>query len=377
MAMIALSATIGLLRKYVWNLGRDSIEGWMRHQAARTGAALAFYTVFSLAPVLILSIAIAGFFFGEPAARGEIVEQIRNLIGTMGASAVEAILENAGRPGAGLIATLVSVATLLIGANTALAELKCGLDQIWEVPPEKRQGFWYFIRTRMLSVGLILALGFLLLVSLAISAGLTALQHFWGGEALLSVVVGWLNIAVSFALVVALFGTIYKVLPSVRVAWRDVLIGALVTALLFTIGKFVIGAYLGNSGLPSTYGAAGSVVLLLVWVYYSAQIFLLGAEFTRSYAYQLGSLCSARRARPPCETRTPAGSGESRATQEHTDSNPRATWRRRASDSIPGTPTPARDRSGTGDRQATRDELHWPRLRAIPRSKTAHRKLLR
>src|ERR1700738_4957910 len=273
----------------------------MRHQVARTGAALAFYTVFSLAPVLILSIAIAGFFFGEKAARGEIVEQIRGLIGTTGAGAVQSVLENAGRPGAGMIATIVSVTTLLIGPNTAPAELKTGLDQISEVPSEKRQGFWYFIRTRVLSVGLILALAFLLLVSLVISAALTALERFWGGEAVVTVA-GWLNVVFSFVLVVVLFGTIYKVLPSVRIAWRDVFIGALVTALLFTIGKFVIRAYLGNSGLASTYGAAGSVVLLLGWVYYSAQVFLLGAEFTRSYAYQLGSCCSARVARVPGDT---------------------------------------------------------------------------
>lgn len=265
----------------------------MRHQVARTGAALAFYTVFSLAPVLILAIAIAGIFFGEQAARGEIVEQIRGLIGTTGASAVQGLLENAGRPAAGLIATIVGAVTLLIGASTALAELKAGLDQIWDVPSEKRQGFWYFTRTRVLSVGLILALGFLLLTSLVISAALTALERFWGGEQVVTVV-RWLNVIFSFALVVALFGTIYKVLPSVRVAWRDAFVGALVTALLFTIGKFVIGAYLGNSGLASTYGAAGSVVLLLVWVYYSAQIFLLGAEFTRSYARQLGSFRCAR-----------------------------------------------------------------------------------
>ena len=288
--MTASTANIGPFRKYVWSLGRDSIDGWMRHQVARTGAALAFYTVFSLAPVLILSIAIAGIFFGEQAARGEILEQVRGLIGTTGASAVQAVLENAGRPGAGRIATIVSVVTLLIGANTALAELKAGLDQIWDVPGNERQGFWYFIRTRILSVGLILALGFLLLVSLAISAALAALERFWARDEAVAVVVGWLNAAFAFALVVLLFGTIYKVLPSIRVAWRDVFIGALVTALLFTMGKFVIGAYLGNSGLASTYGAAGSVVLLLVWVYYSAQIFLLGAEFTRSYAYQLGSL---------------------------------------------------------------------------------------
>ena len=319
--MSASTENIGPFRKYVWNLGRDSIDGWMRHQVARTGAALAFYTVFSLAPVLVLSIAIAGVFFGEQAARGEIVEQIRGLIGTMGASAVQAVLENAGRPGAGLIATIVSVVTLLIGANTALAELKTGLDQIWDVPSEKRQGFWYFIRTRVLSVGLILALGFLLLVSLVISAALTTLERFWGGEGLIAAVVGWLNVVFSFALVVALFGTIYKVLPSVRVSWRDVFIGAVVTALLFTIGKFVIGAYLGNSGLASTYGAAGSVVVLLVWVYYSAQIFLLGAEFTRSYAYQLGSLCSARRARAAGDTGTATTIAAGSATGGTKESN--------------------------------------------------------
>jgi len=317
-----------LLRKYVWNLGRDSVDGWLRHNVARTGAALAFYTVFSLAPVLILSIAIAGFFFGEKAARGEIVEQIRGLMGTPGASAIQAILQNVNRPGAGIIATLVSIVTLFIGANTALAELKAGLDQIWDVPSEKRTGFWYFIRTRVMSAGLILALGFLLLVSLVISAAMTGLERFWGGEEVVSFVVGWLNVAVSFGLVVVLFGTIYKVLPSVRIAWRDVTIGAVVTALLFTVGKFAIGAYLGNSTLAGTYGAAGSVVLLLVWVYYSAQIFLLGAEFTRSYAYQLGSFCPARKARAAAATGMAAGiavgsAARSDDLKEYNDSDPR------------------------------------------------------
>ncbi len=278
-------------RTCVWNLGRDSVDGWMRHRASRTGAALAFYTVFSLAPVLILSIAIAGFFFGQQAARGEIVEQIRGLIGTSGAVAVQAVLENAARPGAGILATVVSVVTLIIGANTALAELKSGLDQIWDVPPEKQQGFWYFIRTRVTSLGMILALGFLLLVSLVVSAALAGLERFWRGDDVVSAVVSWFNLVFSFALVVVLFATIYKMLPSIRIAWRDAFVGALVTAVLFSAGKFAIGAYIGNSGLASTYGAAGSVVLLLVWVYYSAQIFLLGAEFTRSYAHQWGSFC--------------------------------------------------------------------------------------
>ena len=309
-------ASAGVLRKYAWNLGRDSVEGWMRHRVSRTGAALAFYTVFSLAPVLILSIAIAGFFFGEEAARGEIVEQIRGLIGTSGANAVQAVLENASRPGAGVMATIISVVTLIIGANTALAELKAGLDQIWDVPPEKQQGFWYFVRTRLSSVGIILALGFLLLVSLVISAALTALESLWRGEAVISVVAAWLNGAFSFALVVVLFGTIYKVLPSVRISWRDVAVGSLVTAILFTIGKFAIGAYLGNSTLASTYGAAGSVVLLLVWVYYSAQVFLFGAEFTRSYAYQLGSFSVETRAHAALAAGTAAGIAAGAALEE-------------------------------------------------------------
>ena len=263
---------------------RDSIIGWLDHNASRTGAALAFYTVFSLAPILLLSIAIAGAFFGEQAARGEIFEQIRDLIGPSGATAVESIIQNASTSGSGALTTVFSVLTVIIGATTALVELKAGLDKIWDVPPEQRQGFWYFIRTRLLSVGVILALAFLLLVSLVISAGLTALEELSPGKQLFNLIYVWLNLLFSFALVAALFATIYKVLPSVRIAWRDVTVGAVVTAALFTMGKYAIGMYLGNSGLASTYGAAGSIILLLVWVYYSAQIFLFGAEFTRAYA---------------------------------------------------------------------------------------------
>ncbi len=281
--------TLARYARAAWILTRDSAIGWMNHNASRTGAALAFYTVFSLAPILLLSIAIAGLFFGEQAARGEIFEQIRGLVGPSGAAAVQSVVQNASESGAGALSTVFSVLTVLIGATTALVELKAGLDKIWEVPPEQRQGFWYFVRTRLLSVGVILALAFLLLVSLVISASLTALERFSWGEHFVSLVAGWLNILFSFVLVTALFATIYKVLPSVRIAWRDVTIGALVTAALFSAGKYVIGVYIGNSGLGSTYGAAGSIILLLVWVYYSAQIFLFGAEFTRSYAHRFGS----------------------------------------------------------------------------------------
>jgi membrane protein len=275
--------------KTIWSLMWDAANGWLDHRAARTGAALAFYTVFSLAPVLTLSIAIAGFFFGEAAARGEIVDQIGDLVGPQGAQLVQSVLQNASRPGAGFIPTIISIVTLILGANTALAELKAGLDQTWNVPPEKRTGFWYSIRTRLLSVGLILSLGFLLLVSLVISAALTALEKFSRGEMMLNTVLTWINFLFAFALVATLFATIYKVLPSVKIAWRDVTIGSLVTALLFTAGKFAIGVYIGNSGVASTYGAAGSVVLILIWVYYSAQILLYGAEFTHAFAYRFGS----------------------------------------------------------------------------------------
>jgi membrane protein len=275
-----------------WVLARDSALGWMDHNASRTGAALAFYTVFSLAPILLLSIAIAGLFFGEQAARGEIFEQIQGLIGPTGAAAVQMVVHNASKSGSGALTTVFSVLTVLVGATTALVELKAGLDKIWDVPPERRQGFWYVVRTRLLSVGVILALAFLLLVSLVVSAGLTALEKFSRELHYFNVVLDWLNTLFAFVLVSALFGTIYKVLPSVRIAWRDVIVGAVVTAALFSVGKYVIGVYIGNSGLGSTYGAAGSIILLLVWVYYSAQIFLFGAEFTRSYAHRFGSMAN-------------------------------------------------------------------------------------
>jgi membrane protein len=285
--------------KAIWGLMFDAANGWLDHRASRTGAALAFYTVFSLAPVLTLSIAIAGFFFGEAAARGEIVGQIGDLVGPQGAELVQSVLRNANRPGAGTIATIVSVITLIFGANTALAELKTGLDQTWQVPPERRTGFWYSIRTRLLSVGLILSLGFLLLVSLVISAALTALERLSRGELFINTVLTWINFLFAFVLVATLFATIYKVLPSVKIAWRDVTIGSLVTAFLFTLGKFAIGVYIGNSGVASTYGAAGSVVLILIWVYYSAQILLYGAEFTHAFAFRFGSYARSGAPAPP------------------------------------------------------------------------------
>ena len=277
-----------------WHLIRDSVIAWDRDRAARKGAALAFYTVFSLAPVLVIAIAIAGIFLGRDAARGEIVSQIRGLIGEDGAHAVQAIIENAGTHKAGKLAGLAGFVTLIVGATTALAELKDGLDQIWDVPPKTASGLWYFMRKRLFSISLIFALAFLLLVSLVFSAMLTALARYWGGpQNFASAVLEVVNFIFSFALTTALFGLIYKLLPSVRIAWRDVLIGALVTAFLFSVGKYLIGVYLGNGAVTSGYGAAGSVILILIWVYYSAQIFFLGAEFTKVYAHRFGSLRAA------------------------------------------------------------------------------------
>ena len=273
----------------IWELLKETVVEWSDDRASRKGAALAFYTVFSLAPILIVAIAIAGFFFGQEAARGEIFEQVRDLLGPDGAQAIQAMIQNASHPGAGLIATLIGVVTLFLGATTALAELKDGLDQIWDVPPERMTGVWYFVRKRLLSIGLILSLGFLLLVSLVFSAVLTAVAKRWGPADATGAVLQAVNFLVAFGLVTLLFAMIYKILPSTRIAWRDVIIGSVVTALLFSIGKFAIGLYLGNSAIGSSYGAAGSVILVLVWVYYSAQIFLLGAEFTKVYAHRYGS----------------------------------------------------------------------------------------
>ena len=273
----------------MWRLLVEAFNEWVRDHDSRRGAALAFYTVFSLAPILIIAIAIAGLFFGEQAARGEIVAQVSGLIGPDGARAVQAMIENAARPGAGAKAAVVGIVTLLIGATSALTELKADLDEIWGAAPEKMRGIWYFVRKRLLSFGLILALGFLLLVSLAFSAILTALAKHWGAYDVTSLLLQTLNFIIGFALVIALFSMIYKILPAERIAWRDVIIGAVMTALLFSVGKLLIGVYIGNSAIASSYGAAGSVILVLVWVYYSAQIFLFGAEFTKVYAHRCGS----------------------------------------------------------------------------------------
>lgn len=275
----------------IWDLIRKSVVAWVDDYAPSMGAALAYYTLFSIAPLLIIAIAVAGLFFGQEAARGEIVTQIQGLIGREGAIAVQGLLKSASEPAEGIFATVVGIITLVIGATTVFGELQSDLDRIWRVPaPAKENGLWALLRARLLSFGLVLGLGFLLLVSLVVSAAIAAFGKwsygfFEGREALLYAV----NFSISFAITTLLFAMIYKFMPRARIAWRDVWVGAAVTALLFELGKLLIGLYLGKTGVASGFGAAGSLVVLLVWVYFSAQIFLLGAEFTWVYSHEYGS----------------------------------------------------------------------------------------
>jgi len=272
-------------------LSRKSVSAFIDDYAMSMGAALAYYTLFSIAPLLIVVIAVAGMMFGVEAARGEIVAQLGGLLGTEGAEAIQALLESASRPSRSVTASIVGIATLFIGATSVFGELQGALDRIWRAPALKEQsGWWTLVHTRLLSFGMVVSIGFLLLVSLAVSAGLSAFGTWWGRlfpgwEAVLQLV----NQVFSFAFTTLLFALIYRVLPRVRVTWYDVWVGSVVTALLFTAGKFLIGLYLGKAGVTSGFGAAGSIVALLVWVYYSAQIFLLGAEFTWVFAHSDGS----------------------------------------------------------------------------------------
>ncbi len=277
--------------KTVFALLKETVAEWNKDKASRLAAALAYYTIFSLSPLLIIAIAIAGAVFGEEAARGEIVSQIQGLVGKEGAVFIQAAIENASKPQAGGgFASLVSIAILLFGASGLFAQLQDALNTIWEVQPDPKQGVASFIRTRFLSFSMVLGIGFLLLVSLVISAGLAAFVSYLSN--LLPSVASLLQIAnfvLGFVVTTILFGLIYKFLPDVKITWSDVLIGAAITSLLFSLGRYLLGMYLGNSSFGSTYGAAGSLVVILAWVYYAAQILFFGAEFTQVYARKYGS----------------------------------------------------------------------------------------
>lgn len=269
----------------------DSFNSWLAHRGASKGAALAFYALFSLAPILVLTIAVAGLFFGATAAEGQIIYQIQNLVGLNGAVAIQAILVAARDPVGGQIATIVAIGLLLIGATSVFTELKGSLDELWGVRKSELSPISILLRTRLLSFGLVLVLAFLLLISLVVSALLNFFEQYVGNVMSSSAqLFTTLTSLVSFGVITCLFAVIYKMLPDEPLSWRDVAIGSMFTACLFTLGKYLIGLYIGNSAVASSFGAAGSVIAILLWVYYSAQIFFLGAEFTRQYALRFGSL---------------------------------------------------------------------------------------
>ena len=268
----------------------EGFTGWREHKASKMAAALAYYTVFSLAPILVISIAVAGLVFGQEAAEGRIVGQISGLIGQESAEALQAMIAAARKPSAGILATVLGVATLVLGATGVFGELQDSLNTVWGVKPRPGRGLLGLLKSRFVSFAMVLGTGFLLLVALVVSAAIAALGSWLGG--LLPVpelVLQILNTVLSLAVVTLLFAMMFRVLPDVEIGWRDVWFGALTTAALFTLGKLAIGLYLGKSSLGSSYGAAGALVVILVWVYYSAQILFFGAELTRAWAYLHGS----------------------------------------------------------------------------------------
>ena len=283
--------TFTMRLQHLFQLCKKAVLSWMDDFAPSMGAAISYYTVFSLAPLLVIVIAVAGAVFGREAVQGEIVGQLQGLIGREGAIAVQGLIKSASEPAKGLLAGAISIVVLLVGATTVFAELQSALDRIWHVPEKaKPSGLWAVLRARVLSFGLIMGVAFLLMVSLSVSAGISALGSWANG-----LLPGWevwlqaLNMGLSVAITTVLFAMIFRFMPSVPISWRDVWIGAAVTAVLFELGKFLIGLYLGKSGVNESFAAAGSLVVLLAWVYYAAQIFLLGAEFTKVYADDRGA----------------------------------------------------------------------------------------
>lgn len=271
-------------RLYI-DLLKRSGSAWVADNAPSMGAALAFYSAFSLAPLLIIVIAIAGAAYGRDAARGAIVAQLADVVGLSAAEAIQALLAGAQETASGVVATVVGAITVLVGATTVMVELQDDLDKIWKVAPREGSGLLAILRARVVSLGMILAIGFLLLVSLVLTGAIAAAANYWGaifpGAALFLYVA---NFLLSLVVVTVLIAMLYKWLPNAAIAWRDVWVGAFTTAALFSVGQVAIGVYLGQSAIASAYGAAGALVVLLLWLYYSAQVFLLGAEFTHAYA---------------------------------------------------------------------------------------------
>jgi membrane protein len=272
-----------------WKMIKDTVLSFIEDSALSRGAAIAFYTVTSIAPVLLIVVAIAGLVFGREAAQNAISGQLTGLMGQQTADVLQAAIASAAGKSSSILASMVGIATLVLTASGVFGEMQSTLNAIWKTEP-RATTVSRLIQARAVSLGLVAALGFLLIVSLAVSAGLTAFGNYL--DSIMPIgrfILPALNFVVSFALLAVLFAAIYKVLPDRPLEWRDVIFGAVVTAILFTIGKSLIGLYLGSSAIASSYGAAGGLIVLLLWVYYSVMIFLLGAEFTKTYANRHGS----------------------------------------------------------------------------------------
>jgi len=274
----------------VWQVLKETGTAWDEDNVTRLAAALAYYTLLSIAPLIIVAVAVTGLAFGEEAAREHIAGEIAGVVGAGAADAIQSIAKNARAPGTGIVSIAVGVVVALFGASGVFGELQSALNTVWDVAPKPGRGIWGIIKDRFFSFTLVLGVAFLLLVSLVVSAGLTWVgkvfeQMLPGGAIVWQVV----NFGISFAVVTALFAVMFKKLPDVNIQWRDVWVGGAVTAALFTLGKFGLGIYLGGAGVSSAYGAAGSIVALVIWVYYSAQVLLVGAEFTEVYARRFGS----------------------------------------------------------------------------------------
>jgi membrane protein len=277
--------------KSLWNFLKDIATQWLEDEPFQLAAALSYYTLFSLAPILIIAIAVAGLFFGHEAATNQIVHTLQSLVGQESAKAIQEMIQNASsKPKTGIISTVLGIGVLIFGAGGVVGQLQSSLNRIWGVTSKPGRGIWSFMWERFVSLAMVLGVGFLLLVSLVITTILTHLTLYIGsliGGA--AIIAHLLDIVVSFGFVTILFAMIYKFLPDVRIQWKDVWIGAALTSFLFTLGKFLIGLYLGTSGITSSFGAAGSLITVLLWVYYSALIFFFGAEFTQIYASRYGS----------------------------------------------------------------------------------------
>jgi membrane protein len=296
----------------IWNLIKETVTEYINDEALSRGAAIAYYTVTSIAPVLVIVVAIAGLAFGQEAAQGAIVNQLSGMMGQQSAEVLQSGIKSASSTSSGIIASIIGLVTLLVTASGVFGEMQTALNAIWKAEP-KGTTVSRLVRARAASLGLVAALGFLLLVSLVISAGLSALGNYISAYLPLGhLILAALNFLISFALISALFAAIYKVLPDKHLEWRDVLVGAVATAFLFTVGKSLIGLYIGSSAVASSYGAAGAIIVILLWIYYSSQIFLLGAEFTKVYASHHGShqaapqTQAAKEGQSPDQSRLPA-----------------------------------------------------------------------